>query len=68
MTLLEEEHHSLIFVEHGPFLYEDAAKMTKYVSLIRREASKEAAVLLYCHIREKSVYIFSAVCLRLNVQ
>jgi hypothetical protein len=47
MTILEESHHSIIFVEHDPMLYEDAAEMTEYVSLALREAAKEAAVLLY---------------------
>jgi len=47
MTILEEAHHSLIFVEHDPMLYEDAREMTEYVSLAMREAAKEAAILLY---------------------
>jgi len=47
MTILEESHHSLIFVEHDPMLYEDAREMTEYVSLAMREAAKEAAILLY---------------------
>jgi hypothetical protein len=47
MTILEESHHSIIFVEHDPLLYEDAAEMTEYVSLALREAAKEAVVLLY---------------------
>jgi len=47
MTILEEAHHSLILVEHDPLLYEDAAEMTEYVSHALRDASKEAAVLLY---------------------
>ncbi len=47
MTILEEAHHSLIFVEHDPLLYENAAEMTEYVSQALREAAKGAAVLLY---------------------
>jgi hypothetical protein len=47
MTILEEAHHSLIFIEHDPLLYEDAREMAKYVSQAMREAAKEAAVLLY---------------------
>jgi hypothetical protein len=47
MTILEEAHHSLIFIEHDPLLYEDAAEMTEYVSQAMREAAKEATVLLY---------------------
>jgi hypothetical protein len=33
MTILEESHHSLIFMEHVPLLYEDAREMTEYISL-----------------------------------
>lgn len=47
MTILEEAHHSLIFIEHDPLLYEDAQEMTEYVSQAMRDAAKEAAVLLY---------------------
>jgi hypothetical protein len=47
MTILEEIYHSIIFIEHDPLRYEDARKMTEYVSLALREAAKEAAVLLY---------------------
>ena len=47
MTILEEAHHSLIIVEHDPMLYEDAAEMVDYVSHSLRDASKDAAVLLY---------------------
>jgi hypothetical protein len=47
MTILEEAHHSLVFIEYDPLLYEDAQEMTEYVSQAMREAAKEAAVLLY---------------------
>ncbi len=47
MTALEEAHHSLIFIEHDPLLYEDAQEMTEYVSQALRDAAKEAAVLLH---------------------
>ncbi len=47
MTVLEEARHSIIFIEHDPLLYEDAAEMTEYVSQALSDAAKEAAVLLY---------------------
>jgi hypothetical protein len=47
MTILEEAYHSLIIVERGPMLYDDAAEMIEYVSHVLSDASKEAAVLLY---------------------
>jgi hypothetical protein len=47
MTILEEAHHSLIFIEHDPQLYEDAREMIEYISPALSNAAKEAAVLLY---------------------
>jgi len=47
MTVLEQNHHTIVLVEHDPLLYEDAQKMTEYVSHAMREASNEATVLLY---------------------
>lgn len=47
MTILEENRHTIVIIEHDPLLYEDASEMTEYISQAMREASKEAAVLLY---------------------
>lgn len=47
MTILEENRHTVVIVEHDPLLYEDAKEMTEYVSQAMRETAKEAAVLLY---------------------
>jgi hypothetical protein len=47
MTILEENRHTMLIIEHDPMLYEDAKELTEYVSGALREASKEAAVLLY---------------------
>jgi hypothetical protein len=30
MTILEENHHSFLIVEHDPLLYEDAGEMVEY--------------------------------------
>jgi hypothetical protein len=47
MTILEEARHSIIFIEHDPLLYEDAAEMVEYVSRALSDAAKESAVLFY---------------------
>ncbi len=47
MTVLEENRHTIVIIEHDPLLYEDAQEMTEYVSQAMRETAKEAAVLLY---------------------
>lgn len=47
MTILDENHHSFLIVEHDPLLYEDAAEMVEYVAQHLRQTSREATVLLY---------------------
>jgi hypothetical protein len=47
MTILGENHHTLLVVEHDPLLYEDASEMTEYVSGVLKETAKAATVLLY---------------------
>ena len=32
MTVLEENHHSFLIIEHDPMLYEDAKEMVEYVA------------------------------------
>ena len=40
MTILEENRHTLLILEHDPLLYEDAREMVEYVALAMKEASK----------------------------
>jgi DNA polymerase I len=47
MTILEENHHTFLIVEHDPLLYEDATEMVEYVAQHLRQTSREATVLLY---------------------
>jgi len=47
MTILEENHHSFLIVEHDPLLYEDASEMIEYVAQALRQTSREATILLY---------------------
>jgi hypothetical protein len=47
MTILEENSHTILFIEHDPSLYKDAQEMTERISQAMRAASQEAAVLLY---------------------
>ena len=47
MTILDENHHSFLIVEHDPMLYEDAEHMVEYVAQHMRQTSTEATVLLY---------------------
>jgi hypothetical protein len=47
MTILEENHHSFLIVEHDPMLYEDAEEMVEYVAQALKRTSREATLLLY---------------------
>jgi len=47
MTILEENHHSFLIVEHDPLLYEDAEEMVEYLAQALKQTSREATILLY---------------------
>jgi len=47
MTILEDNHHSFLIVEHDPMLYEDAEQMVEYVAEHLKQTSREATVLVY---------------------
>jgi hypothetical protein len=47
LTVLEEARHTLIFVEHDPSLYEDAAELPEYISRALRDLANQATVVLY---------------------
>ena len=47
MTILEENHHSFLIVEHDPMLYEDAKQMMEYIGQALKQTSREATILLY---------------------
>jgi DNA polymerase I len=53
MTILEENRHTLLIIEHDPLLYEDAEEMVEYVSQAMREATKSSTVLLYSPASDK---------------
>ncbi len=55
MIILEENHHSLLIVEHDPMLYEDAKEMVEYVAQALKQTSKEATVLLYAPALDPSL-------------
>jgi DNA polymerase I len=47
MTLLEENHHSLLINKQDPTLCEDASEMVEYAAQSHRQTSREATILLY---------------------
>ena len=55
MTILEENHHSFLIVEHDPLLYEDATEMVEYVAKALKQTSREATILLYAPALDPSL-------------
>jgi hypothetical protein len=47
LTILKENHHTLVLIEYDPTLYEDSTELLDYISLAMREAAKRSIVLLY---------------------
>jgi hypothetical protein len=47
MTILVENHHSFLIVEHDPMLYEDAGHMAEYIAQALKQTSREATILFY---------------------
>jgi len=47
LAILEESHHSSIFMEHDPTLFEDYRELIEYVSLALKDRSGNSTVLLY---------------------
>jgi hypothetical protein len=51
MTILEENHHSFLIVEHDPMLYEDASEMVEYVAQALKQTSKKGNMPLELYIQ-----------------
>lgn len=47
MTILDENRHSFLIIEHDPMLYQDAGEMVECIAQHLRQTSREATVLLY---------------------
>jgi DNA polymerase I len=47
LTILREAHHTILFIEHDPSLYEDAGPLIPEVAGALAEAARTALVILY---------------------
>jgi len=47
LTILQEEYHSIIIVEHDPTLYDDAGEVKRVVPPIMRDVSRDSIFVLY---------------------
>jgi hypothetical protein len=55
MTILEENHHSFMIIEHDPMLYEDAKQMVEYVGQALKQTSREATHAALCACARSSL-------------
>ncbi len=46
-TILEENHHTFLIVEHDPMLYDDSEEMVEYLAKHMQQPSGKATILLY---------------------
>jgi len=53
LTILKENHHSLMIVEHDPLFYEDASDMEEYLAIALRQTSRDATVLLFAPVIDR---------------
>ena len=52
-TILEENHHPFLVVEHNPLLYERARDMAGHIAQAMKQASREATILLYAPVLDR---------------
>jgi hypothetical protein len=52
-TILDENHHPFLVVEHNPQLYERARVMAGRVAEVMKQASREATILLYSPVLDR---------------
>jgi hypothetical protein len=52
-TILEENHHPFLIMEHNPMLYERTRDMAGHVAQIMKQASREATILIYAPVLDR---------------
>jgi hypothetical protein len=52
-TVLEENHHRFLIVEHNPLLYERARDMADGMPQAMKQDSREATILLYAPVSDR---------------
>jgi len=59
LTILEEAHQTLIFIEHDPNLFAESEELLGYAAMALKEISKESAVTIYSPFPDDSLRYFS---------
>jgi len=47
LSILEEAHHTFVFVEHDPTLYEDFEEPLEYISMALKDLASSSTAILY---------------------
>jgi DNA polymerase I len=55
LTILQEAHHTILFLEHDPGLYEDERALVTPVALALQEAARTATVICYAPKAERTI-------------
>lgn len=58
MTILQENHHSFLMVEHDPLHYEDSLEMVAHLAQALKQTSREAMDLLYAELADRMFCIY----------
>lgn len=59
LTIVEEAHQTLVFIEHDPNLFAESEELLGYAVLALKELSKESAVTMYSPFMDDSLQRFS---------
>jgi len=59
LTILDEAHHSFLFVEHDQNLFAESEEMIECASMTFREVSRESTVVLYAPFLDDSLQSIS---------
>ncbi|MGA2933776.1 MAG: hypothetical protein ABSD81_01315 [Methanomicrobiales archaeon] len=59
LTILREAHHTVLFVEHDPGLYEDAGSLLPEVAGALAEAARTALVVLYAPRQDPTLSVLA---------
>lgn len=61
LTIIEEAHQTVVFVEHDPSLFAESEELLGYATMAFKELSRESAVVIYSPFMDDTLRSFSKV-------
>lgn len=55
LTIVEEAHQTLVFIEHDPSLFAESEELLEYAILALKELSRDSAVMIYSPFMDDSL-------------